>query len=238
MVLLLVLKLESTLSKFSSNVPSTDFNSFQQQSDAFRDAGLALIPFEIFAFIFASLGELAAALGILSLLGSWFLSMQTVLRVKAASGLSVVKFLRILFILWASLSVLFLVLGLFISPTMLLWFFLATVALSLTEVFLFVYVIWILVDSNFSNESLRTKKRQLWLIFALVLLTPVLTLIIPYVGLVVWFIRCLIIVWPKALSGFEQPPVYIEPPVYVEYQPQVGYQRELGFQQEIGAAKV
>jgi len=236
MVLLLVLNFESTMSKLggitSSNTSGNGFDSFQQQSKAFTDATLALVPFEIGAFIFTSLGELAADLGILSLLGSWFLSMQTVLSAKAASGLRVVKFLRILFILWASLAVLFLVLGWLVDLTMLLWVFIASIALTLTEVFLFAYVIWILVDSNLSIESLRTKKNQLWLIFALVLLTPVLALVIRYLGLIFWLIRCIIIVWPKALSGFEQPPVNFE------YQPQAGYQRELGYQQEIGAAKV
>jgi len=183
------------------------------------DIGLVMIFLEIAALILLSFGELAATLGILSLLGSWFSSTKSVLGSKAARGPAIVKIFRVLFILSASAAVLFLVLGFVFMWMTTFWFYIACAAFLLTQVFLFAYVIWILTDSNLSNESLRAKKKQLWLIFALALLTPMLAIINRYVGVVIWFIRCIIIVWPKALSGFEHPPPKIE------NQPVFGYQR-------------
>jgi len=201
-------------------------NEVESASFMTNGNGLVMIYAELGALISACFGELAAALGILSLLGSWFSSTKTVLGPRAASGPSIVMILRVVFILCASAAALILALGVVTMSMLILWFYIACAAYFLTQVFLFGYVIWILIDSNLSHESLRTKKKQLWLIFGLVLLTPLVAIVVRYAGLVIWFLRCIIIVWPKALSGFEQPP------------PKIENQPVFGYQQGINAAMV
>jgi len=157
------------------------------------------------SYIFELFSDLVFHLGILSLFGTWLVSMQASLPYgKRTDATAIIYSGSIVFGFTAS-TMIFETLLPGTWPTV-PWF---TIALCLEYailVLLLIFIVWLLVGLIRSSALHRSKKNQLWILAALVVFSPPLQSFPVVMSAVIWLIPCVLVVWPGALVGFDKAP--------------------------------
>jgi len=159
-----------------------------------------------------TLGSLAFELAFLSLLGMWLWSMQGHLPDnKYTRGMTAVRMLRILFPIMAMLAVVFRLLFMFVSATLVFGFLAVAIIYAIAELYLLAITIWLMVGVQKGQSATMGQKRRqiaILIVFALFSAYGVGLLL---GGNVNWLVRCLILLWPGTLEGFDMVPESVVP---------------------------
>jgi len=157
-------------------------------------------------FISFVVAELVSHFGVLSLLGAWLSSMRTSLPSGKHRAASIaVKVAYVLFVKVAIAEIALYLLS-FSMDKPIYWSTYVYIFSGVVQALLLAIIVWLLAGLTESIVMPRSKKKQLYILVALVLVSPTFFPIWYYLGIVIWFLRCVIIVWPGALVGFDKAP--------------------------------